>query len=173
MQESSYVVPEVEKNAININSRSSDNRARILSNLVNRPFLMDGQVCASVEAFFAGLLYPLNDMRRARGFASCYAYSQKLVAEGIDLHNQNSKVFWNGQEYFYGSKEHKILIERCILESILQNDDRKQALIATAGLEIKHITSEKNPEDPNTFLTHDEFCQILDRIRKNLLAKSD
>ena len=55
MQESSsssYVIPEVGENAININNRSPDFRARILSNLINRPFLMDGQMCASVEAFF-------------------------------------------------------------------------------------------------------------------------
>lgn len=44
MQESSYVIPEVEEGAININSRSTDFRARILSNLVNRPFMMDGQM---------------------------------------------------------------------------------------------------------------------------------
>jgi len=169
MQESSYVVPEVEENAININSRSSDFRARILSNLINRPFQIDGQMCASVEAFFAGTLYPLNDIRRARGFASCYAYSQKMVAEGIDLfhHLPLSIIHWNNKEYTYASPEHKNLLERCILESILQNDDRKQALLDTDGLEIKHITG--FPENPNTFLTRLEFCQILTRIRSKLL----
>jgi len=156
-----YVVPKVGPGELNVNSRHEDHRARILSNLVNRPFEMNGQMFASVEAFFAGTLYPPEHPRHRRGFAVCYALSQKYVREG-----NRENVWWNGKIYKYGSQEHKDLCEQAILESMLQNLDRKEALLATKGLVLRHETGFEQPKD--TFLTKHEFCDILTRIREKL-----
>ena len=99
---SRYSVPSVKETEININSRNTDNRGRILSNLVNRPFKMKDQMCASVEGFFAGILYKTDDPQRSQAFATCYALSQKMIREGNCQY-----AWWDNKTYIYGSKEHK------------------------------------------------------------------
>ena len=142
---------------LNINSQSTDSRGRLLSNLTNRPFEINGQMCASVEGFFAGILYPLDDPRRRRAFASCYGYSQKMVKDAGKV-----GVWWNNKQIIYGSKEHKDLVKRALLECTMQNPDRLEALMATKGLTLVDETG--TIEDPITFLTRKEFCDAMTNI---------
>lgn len=159
---SHYIVPEVGDNELNINSKHpTDSRARILSNLTNRPFKINGQMCASVEGFFAGILYPPDDPVRERAFSTCYGLAQKLIHNG-----SKNKVWWNDHIFKYGSMDHKKLCQMAILECTLQNPDRLDALKATEDLTLRHITG--LPGNPNSFLTKEEFCQILTEIRDNL-----
>jgi len=146
---------------LNINCQATDSRGRLLSNLTNRPFEIDGQMCASVEAFFAGILFPFDDPRRKRAFASCYGYSQKMVKEA-----GKSGAYWNNTKFNYGSKEHKDLVKRALLECTLQNPDRYKALMDTKGLRLVHETG--TIEDPFSFLSRKEFCEIMTNIRDTL-----
>lgn len=158
-----YIVPMVRNNELNINSKHpTDQRARILSNLTNRPFKVKGQMCASVEGFFAGVLYPPSDPMRERAFASCYGLSQKMVQNG-----SKDKVWWDNDILQYGSTEHKNICRMAILECTLQNQDRLDALRSTKGLILKHDTGLQ--EDPSSFLSRKEFCEILTDIREKLL----
>lgn len=146
---------------LNINCKSTDLRGRLLSNLTNRPFEIDGQMCASVEAFFAGILFPFDDPRRKRSFASCYNYAQQMVQEAGKF-----GAWWNGIKVDYGSKEHKEWVKRALLESTLQNPDRYKALMDTKGLKLVHETG--TYEDPNSFLSRKEFCEMMTNIRDSL-----
>lgn len=172
-------VPMATQGQFNINSLSAHPHGRLLSNLTNRPFeigLFDAalsnnqygrenqqQMCASVEGFFAGILYPFDDSRRKRAFASCYGYAQKMVKDA-----GKSGMWWDNKRFEYGSKEHKDLVKRALLECTLQNPDRREALIATKGLILVHLTGTQ--EDPITFFTRKEFCEAMTEIRERLIA---
>src|SRR4051812_15364633 len=53
---------------LNISSRASDWRVKLISNFAPTPFELDGQVYASVEAFWQGLKFPCAaDRRRIAG----------------------------------------------------------------------------------------------------------
>ena len=163
---SNIIVPIVGEGEININCRNEDPRGRLLSNLINRPFRMNDQMCASVEGFFAGILYPPNNEEKERAFASCYTYAQKMVQNAHMMYNRD-KVWWNDQELKYGSTEHKQLLREALLQCTLQNPDRLEALKATKGYILRHLTG--TPEDPNNFLSRLEFCQMMTEIREQLL----
>lgn len=155
-------VPAVGEGEININCKNSDIRGRLLSNLTNRPFQMGDQMCASVEGFFAGILYPPGSLGRRIAFASCYGYSQKMVLGG-----SKTTAWWNGQELKYGSDKHKALLRQGLLECTLQNPDRLKGLLDTEGLVLRHLTG--TPEDQNNFLSRAEFCVMMTEIREELL----
>lgn len=162
---SEYRSPTVPSGQINVNSKSTDPRARLLSNLVNRPFSIDGEMCASVEGFMAGILYPVGEMRR-RAFASSFVYAQNLMLDGMKVMDSTVELNFREATFEYASIEHKHLIERSIYESIIQNPDRRQALLDTIGLEIVHVTGIQAPL--NEFLTADEFAAILTRVRNSM-----
>ncbi|MBI5732839.1 hypothetical protein HY967_02685, partial [Candidatus Jorgensenbacteria bacterium] len=55
---------------LNVWSKSTDWRARYLSNFAADPFELEGEGFASVEGFIQGIKYPLDDPRREQAFNS-------------------------------------------------------------------------------------------------------
>ncbi len=143
---------------LNIISTSRDPRARFLSNLVNRPFEMEGQMFASFEGFYQGIKFPPEDRRRWRAFASSYGYAKQFGQEAI-----GDYVWWPDEKIHYASRRHKEILARGLRASFEQNPDRMEALLATRGLKLRHETGEK--EKPYSPLPKKEFCKLLTRIR--------
>ena len=148
---------------LNVHSRSRDPRARVLSALANRPFSMIGAgMFASFEGFFNGIKYHYDDPRRRRAFASSFGYAQRFGDEA-----QNEWVWWHGKRISSGSPEHRDLIKQAHRESIMQNPDRMQALIDSAGLVITHNIG--TPSPPDSPYSHNDFCAELTEFREELL----
>jgi len=147
---------------LNILSNSSDWRARKLSNFSSDSFIIDGETMASVEGFIQGIKFPESDSRRQAAFQS----------SGIDAKRFGKKAerkfaWWRERAIVYGSKEHHQLIERAIRAKFSQNLDARRALIATEDLALTHDTGK--PEPVNSSLPANVFCDILTRIRQELL----
>ena len=149
--------------ALNIGSRSSDWRARRLSNFSDDDVVLDEVKVASVEGFIQGIKFPEGDPRRSQAFTAT-GFEAKRLGKG----SLRSFVWWKGQQIVFGSSEHHHLIERAIRAKFDQNSVARAALIATDSLRLTHDLG--HPESPHTSLPSRVFCDILTRIRQELLG---
>ena len=149
----------------NIIGNSRDERSRLLSNFVNRPFEIDGQWMASVEGFIQGIKFPLYSRDRNRAFASSGSYAKKMSPKvkplGVWLTTRASIGY--SPLTVYGSYEHHLQIARALCNKFNQNPDCMAGLLATKGLTLTHDTG--TPESPDTSLPATFFCEILTKIR--------
>jgi len=150
---------------LNIHSKSTDARARLLSALANRPFEIDGQMFSSVEGFYQGIRFAFEDPRRRRAFASSYGYAQQFHKEA-----SGEFVWWKAEKIHCGSARHIEIIELAIRESFYQNPDRMKALLDTRGLRLRHLTGKE--DEPNSPLPAETFCKLLSKIRDEALAET-
>lgn len=147
---------------LNIISNSDDKRAQRLSNFSADPFMLDGEGFASVESFIQGTKFPPKHPFRQYAFQAI-----GLTAKRFGVHAERKFVWWKKQKIIYGSKEHHALIERALWAKFTQNPGAKKALLATGRMKLKHETGDPGP--PNTSLPAVLFCEILCKIRRELL----
>lgn len=148
--------------ALNVSSKSIDWQARSLSNFSANPFLLDGEQLASVEGFIQGTKFPEGHPTRQHAFQAVGAEAKRLGGRA-----ERKFVWWKNEIIAYGTPEHHQLIERAIRAKFEQNKDAKTALLATSGMKLTHDVGE--PDPPNTSLPAHVFCDILTRIREELL----
>lgn len=150
--------------AINIGSNGKW-PANVLSNFAATPFVIDEVSCASAEGFIQALKFPTIEMQahvcslvgRAAKFAG------KKAAKRIQ---RQQKVWWQGQEFPFRSKEHFALIERALRAKFTQSERAKRALLATRRATLAHDLG--HPESPLTSLPAREFVRMLVKIRAEL-----
>lgn len=145
----------------NIVSNSKDGRARLLSNFVNRSFMLERQHVASVEGFIQAIKHPHGSTPRWRAFLASGSYAKSFSNE-----LSQPCVWWHGRQIPYGSSAHHHLIERAIVEKFRQNDDCRDALVATGSMTLVHDTGAV--DSPHTSLPAAVFCDILTRLRTTL-----
>ncbi len=148
--------------ALNIHSRSSDERARKLSNFSVHGFRLDGDALASVEGFIQGIKFPKGHPNRIEAFNSTGMKAKKLGETA-----ERKSIWWKSYTCAYGSPEHHRLLAVAIRAKFVQNHDAMEALLATEGLALTHDTGE--PEPSNTSLPAQIFCDILTNIREEYL----
>jgi hypothetical protein len=154
---------EIGDGRFNVHSESRDHRARLISNFANRPFIFNQQICSSVEGFIQGIKHDYDNPGRWRAFASS-GIDAKLLAPPPD----QPLVWWNGAQIKYGSSEHHAVIEQALRQKFIQNEDCAEALLSTGSLTLVHDTGEA--ESPHTSLPAVVFCDILTRLRVELIA---
>ena len=157
---------------LNIGSVADDWRAKRLSNFSDDPFELDGRRFASVEGFIQGIKFPDGDPRRSLAFVSVGAQAKRIGHDAFDPKSAvwGRRVVWWGREQIpFGSFMHQRLIERAIRAKFEQNERARRALLATAGTKLTHDMG--HPESRYTSLPARVFCDILTRIRTELLAK--
>jgi dihydrofolate reductase len=153
----------VKLNQLNM-SKYEDKRARLLSKLINRPFKFGNQsTYASLEAYFASILYPPSDPRNELARYACYGQAQKYVREAP----KDTVYAAYGCPFRYGDSAHKMYCARAVQESILQNSDREQALRDTGDMELVYDPGFPEPDD--AFFTRAEFAECLMELRAKLL----
>lgn len=153
-----------EDGCINVHSRSRELRARLLSALYNRPFQIGGQWFASLEGFYQGIKFPLDDIRRYQAFASCFGHAQSFSKLA-----EREYVWWAFETIPYASHRHLQIVEIGFRESFRQCPDRMEALCATAGLQIIHETGQADA--PGGVMPSWKFCEFLTRIREEELTR--
>ncbi|MGB6103119.1 MAG: hypothetical protein WBF88_04640 [Pusillimonas sp.] len=150
------------RSSLNVSFTSTDWRGVALSNFSLSPFVLDGDVFASVEGFIQGIKFPEDDPRREQAFQSS-AWDAKHFGDQAD----RSAVYWNKERIGYGSTEHHQLIERAIRARIEQSVGLRAILLATHGLTLIHDTGH-GPDSPKTSLPAAVFCRILTELRDEL-----
>lgn len=146
---------------LNIGSRSEDWRARCLSNFSAHPFVLEGETFASVEGFIQGIKFPPGDSRREEAFRSVGREAKKFGRKA-----EGKFVWWKNLTIQFGTEFHRLLIIWAIRAKFEQNEEAREALLATKGMILTHDLG--HPESPNTSLPAAVFCEILMKIREEM-----
>ena len=143
---------------LNIWSRAEEEIARLMSHFAHTPFVLDGVEFGSVEAFYSWLLVVDNPEKRAKIAPMWGARSKhvcpKIRPEFIDYHGRKIKT---------SSPEHHELILRANRAKMRAHPEIARVFQATAPRPIVHILPDKDD-------SHDIFCDIMRRLREELLA---
>lgn len=149
--------------SLNVSSTSNDWRGVALSNFPLSPFMLDGNLFASIEGFIQGIKFPDGDQRRIQAFQSS-GWDAKNLGEQAD----RSGAYWANQRIPYGSDDHHRLIARAIRARIEQSAGLREVLTSTIGLTLVHETGHQ--EAPTTSLPAVVFCRVLSDLRDELSA---
>lgn len=121
--------------ALNVVSTSADPLAKIISNLATTPFELDGQRYLSVESFWQGLKFPSEEeRRRLAGHEGPRARSEGLRQK------YDKTIGYRGQEIAVGAWDHWQLMEKACRAKFQQNEDARNALLAT-GIALSSMSS--------------------------------
>lgn len=139
--------------------------ADILSNFAATPFVIDDVQCASSEGFIQALKFP--DPAVQRKICQLAGTAAKVIGKkAANRIRREQKVWWQGKEFGFRSREHFQLIERALRAKFSQNEEARRALETTRGCILQHDLG--RPESPFTSLPANIFIHILETIRSEL-----
>lgn len=144
--------------AVNIWSRAPY-PAGALSNLYNHSFVFEDVACGSMESFLQSLKVKSAHDQQVK----CGLDGLKAKLAGSSKWKETQRVYWKGKTLGRHSVEFQLLIRRAYKALFTQNEDFRQALLATKGKQLYHVQGKTNPYD--TILTAQEFCRILEELR--------
>lgn len=148
---------------IDIYSKSQNWIAQSLSNFAAHEFQLDGYRITCFEAFLQSMKFTDPEMQqsvlRMSGKHAKQAGAQRQW-------EQNGWLYWNGRGYRRRSREYRLLLERAY-DALLENDDFRNALIASRGKLLIHTIGRYR----HTVLTVPEFCGILMKKRRKILRE--
>ncbi|MAW07288.1 MAG: hypothetical protein CME61_03285 [Halobacteriovoraceae bacterium] len=141
---------------------SKRNELGVLSNFAPTPFYFEGKNYASLEGFWQAMKYPEKGENRYHGERLPFSreeVEQMVAFEAKKAGTLASKlmkkykinyVSFKGERFTYRTKEkgkHYELIKRAMREKLNQNDEVRDILVSTKGLELlpDHQTSEDSP----------------------------
>ncbi|MCC7369290.1 MAG: hypothetical protein IT306_12750 [Chloroflexi bacterium] len=143
---------------LNVGYRTADARIKLISNLAPTPFELDGRVYASVEGLWQGLKFPsAADRRRVadlHGGAAKRAGAEAIPAEHFK---------YEGQKIVPGTHAHWKLMERACWAKFTQNEDAREALLATLPRPLTHVMRKDSTTIPGAIV-----AGIWMKIRKRL-----
>jgi predicted NAD-dependent protein-ADP-ribosyltransferase YbiA (DUF1768 family) len=143
---------------LNVVSTSVDPLARIISNLATTPFELDGQRYLSVESFWQGLKFPSDEERqRLAGHEGPRARSEGLRQK------YGATINYRGQDIAVGAWDHWQLMERACRAKFQQNEDARNALLATGDRPLVHVVRRDSRSIPGVIM-----AQIWMRLRASL-----
>ncbi|MBW3545428.1 MAG: hypothetical protein KY428_07510 [Bacteroidetes bacterium] len=146
-----------------------DDTGKILSNFAHTPFELDGVDYGSAEAFWQSLKTEIPLLRKQ--IYPLWGYEAKKAGR---LVQGSSNLFTYGDAlYRVGSVAHHTLLERALCAKFTQNEDARNALIATGTRPLRHMLKNRfgqfRPGD-SPALSALTFELMLDRIRHALLT---
>lgn len=149
---------------LNVFSRSAEEIGRLMSNLADTPFTLDGIRYASVESFYVALKF-VDPERRAKA-ASLHG----PAARSFGLKSKAVETRYRGETLVLGSDAHHALIKRAIQAKLLEHPAIASAFVATRPRPIVHDTGRR--EHRRTRLPAEVFCRILTELREALAIPS-
>lgn len=151
---------------IDIDFRSTNPQAKMLSNLYPHKFTFRGVKCGSME----GLLQSLKRKDVPIQIATCAkaGFDAKFSARGITW--QNTGLWWAGVELDRFSDDYALFIHEAYTNLYEQNMTFREALEKTSPHNLDHSIGRAAQKD--TILTKKEFCSTLLYLRSNSLLDS-
>lgn len=147
---------------INITSRAVDPGIRLLSNLANTPFELDGETYASVEAFWQGLKFVEPERRRA--IAGLHGQEARHAGFGAP---DRTELEYRGERVRAGTAVHWRLMSAACLAKFTQHAEARAALLATGDRPLEHKTRRDSESIPGVVM-----ASIWMRIRAALRAET-
>ncbi len=134
---------------------------RLISNLAETSFEMDGRFYSSVEGFWQGLKFPGEDDRQR--IAELSGHEAKKAGPKSE---PGDRFVYDGREIVAGTVDHWALMERANLAKFEQDEDARAALLSTGSRPLVH----RVPVDSRT-IPGIVMADIWMRLREKL-AKS-
>lgn len=135
--------------------------AGALSNFARHAFTFDGVACASMEGFLQSLkIADAREQERVCGLEGPVAQS---VGRKYDW-RADGLLWWRGVSYDRLSDAYQTLLDRAYQTLFDQSKMFRDALAATAGVQITHSFGKDDPCE--TILTVEEFISRLERLRR-------
>ena len=146
---------------INVTSKSTDERIRLISNLAHTPFELHGETYASIEAFWQGLKFPELERRRQiselHGLEARRAGFEAEASETLNYRDQRVRV---------GTSEHWHLMYLACKAKFLQHREARAALLGTGERPLIHKTRRDSRTIPGVIM-----AEIWMRIRRTLTKR--
>jgi predicted NAD-dependent protein-ADP-ribosyltransferase YbiA (DUF1768 family) len=147
---------------INALFTSSDPAVRLLSNLADTPFVLDGQLYGSVEGFWQGLYF--TDEADRKRMAQLHGKKAKFSGRktsGVD------HIEYNGVSVRIGTFDHWQMMKRACSAKFSQHPEARRALLTTGDRPIVHKVRKDSKTIPGVI-----FADILMKVRK-VIQKED
>lgn len=119
--------------AVNITFDDTEMPLRLVSNLAETPFVLDGQRYASVEGFWQGL--KLSSAEDRARLAALSGHAAKSAGGNAGY---GESVVYDGQVIAVGSPAHHALMERACRAKFEQCEAARAALLSTGGRPLEH-----------------------------------
>ncbi|MDO5465407.1 MAG: hypothetical protein Q4F40_10780 [Akkermansia sp.] len=133
----------------------------VLSNLGDKPFVMDGIEFKCLEGF----LQALKTDDRERQMELCDMRGGMAKREGSKIEwKLKQTLYWQGRAYGRHTEEYRQLISRAFQTCYDQCELFRKALAATGRATLAHSIGKDDPTQ--TILTIDEFVGRLLRLRE-------
>ncbi len=144
---------------IDIHFTKSPDEYKVLSNLANKPFTIDGLWCRSLE----GALQSLKTHDEELQFQIMEMNGLSAKKTGSTLIWQNTQIlWWNGKPYDRHGPEYQNLLDRLFGLCFAQSLAFRNALRQTKGMTLEHSIGRVDPYE--TILTRDEFLSRLNAL---------
>lgn len=143
---------------LNITYDTTPMPLRLISNLAETSFELDGRGYASVEGFWQGLKFP--DAADRERLAVLSGHEAKAAGPTVE---PGDRIVYDGREIVVGTVDHWALMERATLAKFEQDEDARAALLATGTRPLQH----KVPVDSRT-IPGVIMADIWMRVREQL-----
>lgn len=143
---------------INITYDETPMPLRLISNLAETSFELDGRWYSSVEGFWQGLKFP-DEADRER-LAELAGHAAKAAGPKVE---PGDRIVYQGREIVVGTVDHWELMERANTAKFEQDEDARAALLSTGSRPLIHQVAVDSRTIPGIVM-----ADIWMRIRKEL-----
>jgi hypothetical protein len=145
---------------ININYDDTPMPLRLISNLAETAFELDGRCYSSVEGFWQGLKFADSaDRERLAGLSGHEAKAAGPKSEPGD------RFVYEGREVVVGTVDHWALMERANLAKFEQDEDARAALLSTGTRPLVHRVGVDSRTIPGVIMA-DIWMRLRDKLRQ-------
>lgn len=143
---------------VNITFDTTPMPLRLISNLAETPFELNGQRYASIEGFWQGLKFPGDaDRQRLAALSGHAAKSAGPTAAPGD------RIIYQEEVVYVGTADHWALMERACNAKFDQHEPARTALLSTSDQPLAHKVSPDSRTIPGLIM-----ADIWTRIRARL-----
>jgi predicted NAD-dependent protein-ADP-ribosyltransferase YbiA (DUF1768 family) len=145
---------------INVTSANPDESIRLIGNFAATPFVLDGRTYASVESFWQSLKFEDKFERRT------IAEAEGPRARGLgDAKGYGESVVYEGRTIAVGTRDHWDLMRRACTAKFEQNENARDALLATGERPLTHRMRRDSRAIPGAIM-----ADIWMEVRRKLAA---
>ncbi len=134
---------------------------RLISNLAETSFEMDGRFYSSVEGFWQGLKFP-DEVDRQR-VAELSGHDAKRAGPKAE---PGDRFVYEGREIVTGTVDHWALMERANLAKFEQDEDARAALLATGSRPLVHRVPVDSRTIPGIVMA-DIWMRLREKLSKS------
>lgn len=153
---------------IDISYKHGEGLARTLSNLMPRPFVLDGVHCGSMEGFLQSLKLTATDQAGLRDrIAALHGFTAFKLGQEFNGWKAHQLLRWDDVVFERSSGQYQFLLDRAYDAQLIYSEELERDLLASVGYALRHTRGKHDSRD--TVLTESEYVRQLERLRWRVL----